>query len=164
MEKAALAIDRQRINTELRESSKQVAEAVDSGNKDAQALGMMRRDLADQDLELNSLAAGSTGMESGRSLQAQKIAIDEDFSLGTLLDKAKAEKGEKLNEPERKIIEDHAKRIAELEAQLAARDAPRGRRKPVEADAKKSAMSDFDKIAQRMREKSEKNERAHCEI
>ena len=140
VKKAILAHDRQRIEQDLVRTGDAVRAAPDPESK---AAAQAMRDLAEIDLDLNTKATTATGTESGRSLQAHQITVLPDYSLGTILSKAKdAHKG-KIPEPLRQELEGKAARIKELEDQLAKRRKAKGEEEgkspPKTVDEKKQA-------------------------
>jgi len=71
-------------------------------------------------------AMHSSASEKGRALNAQKLTIDQDFTLVSVKTRAKAAKGKALTEAESaqlaemtKQLEEARKKIGELEAQMA---------------------------------------------
>jgi hypothetical protein len=63
-------------------------------------------------------AVKKSGTEKGRALASQKLTINQDFDLVSVLRRAKASKGRELNEKERAKFEEMTKRVAELEGKL----------------------------------------------
>lgn len=64
-------------------------------------------------------AARLSGTEKGRALAAQKLTINQDYDLVSLIQRAKAAKGRELTTEERTRYEKMAKEIQSLQAQLA---------------------------------------------
>ena len=71
-------------------------------------------------LEFDKLtkALKASGSEKGRALASQKLTINQDYDLISLVQRAKAAKGRNLRPKERARIEQQAARIAELEKLL----------------------------------------------
>ena len=108
-----------------------------------------------------SRALSSSGTEKGRALAAQRLTLDEDFSLVSVKSRVKAEKGRALTADENarveqlvKDLDSATKKAAELEAQLNDARADRtirrhasGRRRPEAA-----READITALAARTRE------------
>lgn len=87
-------------------------------------------------------ATKKSGTEKGRALASQKLTINQDFDLVSVLQRAKAAKGRELKPEERAKFESAVKRVEELEAKLA----------KAEADAlAKSIQKDIDRVRRQIK-------------
>uniref|UniRef100_A0A6H1Z6W2 Putative von Willebrand domain containing protein n=1 Tax=viral metagenome TaxID=1070528 RepID=A0A6H1Z6W2_9ZZZZ len=119
-ETAILTIDRQRIKTD----HKAAMDAVEKAKGDTIAEAEARVKLADIEeiYDLNDTAARRVGYESGASLQARKMMIDEDYSLSAMLQKQRVDSGKPVPPEMRTKLEGFSKQIEELNAKVKLQD------------------------------------------
>ncbi len=84
----------------------------------------------EQDFDLLTDGLRTSGTEKGRALASQKLTLNQDYKLVSVLNRAKAAKGGDLLPPERGALEtlttrleEHSSRIEELESKLRDREA-----------------------------------------
>lgn len=128
-ENAGLVWHRQKLVSEYNNSLKRIAQAFDDGREaDLTEAKVSAANFEDQLEELDrAVGRGGTGSEAGRSLQAQKMAAGEDFSLIEMRLQRRAAKGGAPLTPKEdaeveKIQAEYQKRIADLQAHVAAQD------------------------------------------
>ena len=115
--------------------------------KDADVISAKREqsDALQREFDRITEATKRSGTEKGRALASQKLTINQDFDLVSVLQRAKAAKGKELSSEERVKFEGMAKQIEELQTKLA----------KAEANAlSKSIQKDIEKIS-RQRKRSE---------
>jgi hypothetical protein len=95
---------------------------------DPEQLAQHRADLesVEQSFDKITAAVKASGTEKGRSLASQKLTINQDFDLVSMLNRYKAKTGKEPASEIRAQIESQQKRIADLEKQLAERSAKGG--------------------------------------
>lgn len=107
-EHAGLVFHKAKLKAELHNAYKDVYQSFEDGRAEDNAAAKVRAAVfEDKILELNkAVGRGGTGSESGRSLQAQKMAVgDEDFTLVEMvLEKRAALGGRKLTDAEHSEI------------------------------------------------------------
>ncbi len=135
----------------IKQAHENLRAEIDKATDDAVKLGLGEELVrAEQDFDTLTTALRKSGTEKGRALAAQKLTIDQDFKLVTVLARAKRTKGGDVAPADRaafdhltREIEAKDKRIAELEKSHAdgrAHDAIKRhtagrRRSPAERDA-----------------------------
>jgi hypothetical protein len=118
-ENAALTYDRMRLHNEHAAVQSRIESAIDSGDQvSAQRLRAQLATVEDAISE-NDVAAKVTGTEAGRGFNARKMMMTEDYSLASLVQKAKVASG-KTDIPTnvRTQLTDLSKQIADLTARL----------------------------------------------
>lgn len=115
-ETASLVVRAQEIKNEHAAKMREIGEAAD-----AETITAKRGEVEALEREFDRLtrATKASGTEKGRTLAAQKLTINQDYDLVSLVQRAKAAKGRDLTTEERTRYEQQAARISELESQLA---------------------------------------------
>lgn len=104
----------------------------------------------EEDFETLYKALRASGTEKGRNLAAQKLTIDQDFNLLSVLNRARAARGGELPLKEREALEDLVKRLSETNERLTdvlEREAPR----PAEAAAEPEWLTNLSQKASEAR-------------
>lgn len=117
-ETAAVTIRAAELKREYRALTAQMAEAEASGDTaglDTTATAMNR--VLDE-FDLLRVALRRSGTEKGRNLAMQKMAIDQDLDLVSVLSRARAAKGAKITPQERQAFKDIAEKLAAAEAKV----------------------------------------------
>lgn len=114
-ETASLVVRAQEIKNEHAAKMREIGESAD-----AEAITAKRNEVEALEREFDKLTRATklSGTEKGRTLAAQKLTVNQDYDLVSLVQRAKAAKGRELTPEERTRYEQQATRITELEAQL----------------------------------------------
>jgi hypothetical protein len=115
-ETASLVVRAQEIKNEHAQTMKEIGAASDPDvikAKKAQA------DALEREFDRITRATKASGTEKGRTLAAQKLTINQDYDLVSLVQRAKAAKGRDLTPDERVRYEKMASQIEDLNKQLA---------------------------------------------
>lgn len=116
---AVLQIHFRHLNNQLEAASDRLFKAKEENDSVAAAKARLDTDLLVNQIEEFTDITKRAGTEAGRALVARKIALQSDFTLGSLLRKARiANAGEELSEDQIDEITELSKKIAELEGQL----------------------------------------------
>lgn len=115
IETAQLVLRASELKTIHAERMKEIESASDPDT--IQALRNQAEALEGEFNKLTS-ATKASGTEKGRALASQKLTINQDFDLISVLQRAKASKGRELNAQERAKFEGMTKRVKELEGKL----------------------------------------------
>ena len=121
-ETAILTIDRQRIKTDHKSAMDAVEKAKEKGDTIAEAEARVKLADVEEIYNTNDAAARLVGYESGASLQARKMMIDEDYSLTAMLQKHRVETGKPVTPEIRAKFESFSKQIEDLNNKLKLRD------------------------------------------
>lgn len=76
-------------------------------------------DAMEREMRSAEEAFAASGTEKGRALRAQRVEIDQDFRLLTMISKATKARGRELTRDERATIKEQSEKIAELETKVA---------------------------------------------
>lgn len=116
VETAQLVLRAQEIKNDHARAMKEIGEATNPETIEAK-----RGEVEALEREFDKLteATKASGSEKGRALAAQKLTINQDFDLISLVQRAKAAKGRELTSEERTRYEKQAEQITTLEKQLA---------------------------------------------
>lgn len=138
-ETASLVVRAQQVKNEHAAKLREIGEATDESTISAR-----RNELETLEREFDQLtqAARLSGTEKGRTLAAQKLTINQDYDLISLVQRAKAAKGRELTPDERSRYEQQSKQIADLEAKLT---------EASDRNAKREFQKQVDRIARRER-------------
>lgn len=118
----------------------------------------------EQEHDLLTEALRKSGTEKGRALASQKLTLDQDFSLITVLNRAKAATGDGALQPETrarlealtKELEDRTRQVAELQAKIDA-----AAKAPAPADARlEAALAETQAALTAARERAAKAQHA----
>ena len=114
-ETASLVVRAQQIKNEHAQKMREVESLTDTGE-----IQQRRSEIETLEKEFDQItsATKASGTEKGRALAAQKLTINQDYDLVSLLQRAKVAKGRELTAQERSRYEQQAKQIADLEQQL----------------------------------------------
>jgi hypothetical protein len=115
-ETAQLVLRAQEVKNEHSRVMKEIGAA-----KDIETIQAKRAEAEALEGEFDKLtqATKASGTEKGRNLASQKLTINQDFDLVSMVQRAKAARGRELRPEERAKIETQAKQIEELTAKLA---------------------------------------------
>jgi hypothetical protein len=120
IEVAVMQIHYRQLNNQLERASDRLFKAKDDKDSVASAQAMMDTDIIMNALAEMEEATKKAGREWGRAGVARQIALEKDFSLAALMRKARiANAGNALDEKQQEEMRALAKRVAELEGQLA---------------------------------------------
>ncbi len=114
-ETAGLTLRLQQIKNE----HAQALAAVDSAKGDDLIEARQRATDLEKEFDKLSDAVKQSGTEKGRALASQKLTINQDFDLVSMLNRYKVKTGKEPSPEIRAQIETQSKRIADLESQLA---------------------------------------------
>jgi hypothetical protein len=117
-EAAILAIDRQRIANAHDEATKRIVKAMETGDEEEETLARGAQKLAEDARELNEKAAVRAGTEWSNSGRARMLAVKQDETLSSLLNKYKVAAGRDVNTEERAKIGKQADEIKKLKKQI----------------------------------------------
>ncbi len=136
-EVAGLVLQRAKWKAELNDAYKRINRAVQDGQPESvNEQRLFAAQMTDR-LELldKTVGRGGSGSEAGRTLNAQKMALDDDLNLVSMVQKKEATLGRKVTDKElgdlQKIADEHKATADALEAHLRDRD-----QKLAEANAK----------------------------
>lgn len=115
-ETAGLVLAAQRVKNAHNELTRQLAESEGSPSQ------RMELEALEHRFDRLREAARASGSEKGRTLAAQKLTINQDYDLVSLLNRYKVKTGKEPTAEIRKQIEQQATRIGELEGRLAERE------------------------------------------
>lgn len=106
-EDAALTYDRMKLHNEHKAAMQDLIEAQKAGDVPAEADALARRDAVEEQMQVNDLVARRTGTENGRGLNARRMMMKEDYSLASLVQKARvANEGNAINAETRAKLEE----------------------------------------------------------
>jgi len=114
-ETASLVVRAQEIKNEHAQTMKEIGESSDP---DTIAAKKAQADALEREFDKITRATKASGTEKGRTLAAQKLTINQDYDLVSLVQRAKAAKGRDLNPAERERYEQMASQIEDLNKQL----------------------------------------------
>lgn len=115
-ETAGLVLRAQELKNEHARVMREIGAATDSSDIATKAT---ERDVIEAAFDKVSQAAKLSGTEKGRALAAQKLTINQDYDLVSVLSRAKAAKGRELSSTERAEYEQLVAKTKALEGQLA---------------------------------------------
>lgn len=151
VETAQLVLRAQEIKNDYSRVMKEIGDA-----KDTETITAKRAEVEALEREFDKLtqATKASGTEKGRALAAQKLTINQDFDLVSLVQRAKAAKGREITGEERARYEKMAADYSRLEKQLAEsnernaqlalqKDINRVRRKIQRSETKQTLDSEF---------------------
>lgn len=117
VETAGMVIEANKIKIAHENLRRELDAATDEGAKFGLAEQMLR---AEQDFDTLTRAMRASGTEKGRALAAQKLTLDEDFNLVSVLARARqAKEGADVPAADRAQFERLTKMIAEKDAEIA---------------------------------------------
>jgi len=114
-ETASLVVRAQEIKNEHSQVMKAIGDATDAETIQAKR---SQADALEREFDRITRATKASGTEKGRTLAAQKLTINQDYDLVSLVQRAKAAKGRDLTPDERSRYEQQAQKITDLEQQL----------------------------------------------
>jgi len=124
-ETASLVVRAQQIKNEHSQVMKEIGDATDP---DVISAKRSQAEALEREFDKITKATKASGTEKGRALASQKLTINQDFDLVSMIQRAKAAKGRDLTSDERQRYEQQSTRITELEAQFTkAQDAAKTR-------------------------------------
>jgi len=114
-ETASIVVRAQQIKNRHADVMKEIGDS-----NDTQSIIGKRAEVDALESEFDKLttAAKKSGTEKGRALAAQKLTINQDYDLVSVVQRAKAAKGRELTTDERAQFEEQTNRIKELETKL----------------------------------------------
>jgi LysM domain len=121
-EVGALGFDRARLINEHRQAIKDISDAVDAKNENAINEGRTRLERIEQALDFNDQALERGGREQSAAFNARKMLVRDDYSLASVIQKAKAKSGKDLTPESRVRFENWAKELEAKESELIARE------------------------------------------
>lgn len=159
-ENDALLYDRAILKNEHNDLTKQIDEAIKSGDT-VKELQLRDKQILNEDLtSINDKANTLAGTESGLSLGARRKEIAEDYSLPEMIVKRKINRGNKpISEAERSQLKVYADRIAEADAKIVAYEKKMAEQ--AELIASKRAKKSFDKLKSEVAYEQRKIKRAY---
>lgn len=116
VETGQIVLRAQEIKNQHAEVMKEIGRSKDADVISAKA---SQRNALEGEFDKLTKAAKTSGTEKGRALAAQKLTINQDYDLVSVVQRAKAERGGELKPEERAKFEQQAARISELETKLA---------------------------------------------
>jgi hypothetical protein len=119
-ENALLSMERARLGKQHRESMADIAHAMETGDKQAEAIARGRLRDVEVQLEVADRAARAGGAEGGFGLAARRMMTKEDYTLAEMLTEAKVRKGGELSPKDRARVETIAAKLEAVEKELAA--------------------------------------------
>lgn len=138
-ETASLVVRAQEIKNEHSTVLKEIGDATDP---DVISAKRSQAEALEREFDKLTTATKASGTEKGRALASQKLTINQDFDLVSVLQRAKAAKGRELNAQERAKYEGMVKQVDELQTKLA----------KVEADAQaRSIQKDIERLRRQTR-------------
>lgn len=113
-ETASLVVRAQQVKNEHAAKLREINNAPESD------LPRLRSELEtiEREFDILSTAAKQSGTEKARALAAQKLTINQDFDLVSMVGRFRSAAGRKETAAERATIEAQSKRVAELETQI----------------------------------------------
>jgi hypothetical protein len=121
-EVGALGYDRARLINEHRQALKTISDAVDTNNESAVNEGRTRLQRIEEDLDFNDRALEKGGREQSAAFNARKMLIRDDYSLASIVQRAKAKTGKDLTPEFRAKLEDLTKQLEQKDTLLAQKD------------------------------------------
>lgn len=115
-ETASLVVRAQQIKND---HSRVLKEIGDASDPDLIQTKRSEMEALEREFDRITDATKKSGTEKGRALASQKLTINQDFDLVSVLQRAKAIKGRELSAKERTKFEDMTKQIEELTTKLA---------------------------------------------
>ncbi len=123
VETAGVTIRLAELKNEHKEAMEAIAKATDDTDIKTKSAEVGRIEL---EFDALTRAVDTSGTEKGRALAAQKLTINKDFSLISVLNRAKAAAGKKLTEGKQKLfkaltikLDQTTKRVESLEQEVA---------------------------------------------
>lgn len=114
-ETVQLDLHKQELKNKYAELDKRIADSKDSA--EIQELAG-KSDALEREMQKIEEAWAASGTEKGRALRAQRIEVNQDFSLLAMVSRAKKARGKDLTTEERTTIKEQHAKIVELEAKL----------------------------------------------
>lgn len=165
VEVAVLQVYYRGVNNAFESASNQLFKAVESKNPVAIAVAQTHADNLLTELDSIERASKAAGREWGKSGVARQIVLAQDFSLASMMRKARvANGGQALNAEQTAKISELANRVATLEKQLAESDAKR-----MDLEREKKVADGIAKDAEeakqrRATKKSERRQKAEANV
>ena len=157
VESATLLRDRVRLQNEHAAAMKRAETAIDAGDDNEAMAARMRAREIEGKLEVNEKASTYAGSETGRGLNARRMAMNEDMSLARVLTRARVLNGGDIPEDVRARLETLTKQLAERDARInemeAQKEAPTTRKARTPAE-KKTLDTEFQSLADQLRKLS----------
>jgi hypothetical protein len=116
VETAQLVLRAQELKTIHAERMKEIGSATDP---DVIRVKRNQAEALEREFDKLSTATKKSGTEKGRALASQKLTINQDFDLVSVLQRAKASRGRELNAQERAKYEGMVSQVQELQTKLA---------------------------------------------
>jgi len=116
IETAQLVLRAQELKTIHAERMKEIGDATD---RDVISTKRSQAEALEREFDRITTATKKSGTEKGRALASQKLTINQDFDLVSVLQRAKAAKGRELNAEERTKYEGMVEKIKALQTKLA---------------------------------------------
>ncbi|MEO9079606.1 MAG: hypothetical protein ABI268_09875, partial [Rhodanobacter sp.] len=162
-ETMALTQDLRRLNNNHANAVKDVLQARESGDQNAELRALMAKDKATADLTLNHEALRKGGTEAARALSIRNAILKEDYSLGRNMDRAKVSFGDKFTGDVKQKIEDLSARLDQSEKTIRELQANQGKgtRRSMSEDEKMQAH--INKKIQNLKDQIEARQKA-CPI
>jgi hypothetical protein len=114
-ETAGLVLRTQELKNDHARVMQEIGDAKDSATIQGK---VAERDAIENEIDKLTRATKASGTEKGRSLASQKLTINQDYDLVSLVQRAKAAKGRDLTPEERTRYEGMAKQIEDLTSKL----------------------------------------------
>ncbi|MDQ3920211.1 MAG: 2'-5' RNA ligase family protein, partial [Acidobacteriota bacterium] len=121
-EVGALAYDRARLINDHRDAVSEIARAVDADDPLAVAKGKERLEQIEKAFDANDQALQKGGREQSAAFNARKVMVRDDYSLASVINRAKAKAGGEISEETRARLEDLSKKLEDAESALAKKD------------------------------------------
>ena len=161
VEKAVLSLDAHRIEAERRAATQAINDAIDSGDKNAEAIARMRLETARYDQDANDVAIKGGGSETGAALEASKLFIGDDLELRNMVASAKANKGADLTDAERTALEKKADNLQKandelrkhLEEAQAVKPRPKGPKKTPDERMQARVNAEIERLSSEINER-----------
>jgi hypothetical protein len=159
-EAMALALDRVRIHNEYTVARDQLTKALKDGNTSDQAYARTQMRLLEGQLETNDQAAEISGHETGAALQARRTMVKDDYSMPSIMTRAKQAKGDDLTDAERAQLDKRAQQLDEREKALAEREKQLQdqRREPRTKQQQTQAKYKFDSLSEQLKNIAQKDQ------
>lgn len=157
-ETAVLVRDRVRIGNEQRQAARDVNEAIQAKDKNAEAVARAKLKLADEEMGRNDHASTATGYEQGLGLAMRRAMAAEDYSLQSMQTRMEAKAGRPLTPAEHEQIADLHRQLQEKDDQITALQAKNVKRKPVDLKVAKSSEQRFMDLAAKLKAIAQKDQ------
>lgn len=122
VEEGVIGHDRVRLLNEETAAEKSIADAVDKGDKIAEAEARAKWQRIQEDLDINHRASTAAGTQWSASGRMRQLQLERDYSLGAMVRKHKRDTGKAPTEAQMTKYESMSREIDDLTAKLAERE------------------------------------------